>query len=156
MSVPRKGRLPAWHLLTDEGGSVNSRCLSALFPSAAQAHAAAEVLERRGALLLAMETEPRSTPQPLRRFPNLVGLDLTHCLRGVRAFARSRGHLCAWSRLRVGASCACDESRSSEKFIHGIKVLMVKNFIDNLSEETRKGMVEKASQGIWPSYAPIG
>ena len=49
-----------------------------------------------------------------------------------------------------------DESRSSEKFIHGIKVLMAKNFIDNLSEETRKGMVEKASQGIWPSYAPIG
>jgi len=33
---------------------------------------------------------------------------------------------------------------------------MAKNFIDNLSEETRKGMVEKASQGIWPSYAPIG
>lgn len=49
-----------------------------------------------------------------------------------------------------------DESRSSEKFIHSIKVLMAKNFIDNLSEETRKGMVEKASQGIWPSYAPIG
>jgi DNA invertase Pin-like site-specific DNA recombinase len=49
-----------------------------------------------------------------------------------------------------------DESRSSEKFIHGIKVLMAKNFIDNLREETRKGMVEKASQGIWPSYAPIG
>ena len=33
---------------------------------------------------------------------------------------------------------------------------MAKNFIDNLSEETRKGMMEKASQGIWPSYAPIG
>jgi site-specific DNA recombinase len=49
-----------------------------------------------------------------------------------------------------------DESRSSEKFIHGIKVLMAKNFIDNLSEETCKGMIEKASQGIWPSYAPIG
>jgi hypothetical protein len=46
---------------------MNSRSLSALFPSAAQAHAAAEVLERRGAVLLAMETEPRSTPQPLRR-----------------------------------------------------------------------------------------
>jgi site-specific DNA recombinase len=49
-----------------------------------------------------------------------------------------------------------DESRSSDKFIHGIKVLMAKNFIDNLSEETRKGMIEKASQGIWPSFAPIG
>ncbi len=48
------------------------------------------------------------------------------------------------------------ESRSSEKFIHGIKVLMAKNFIDNLSEETRKGILEKVRQGIWPSYAPIG
>ncbi len=26
--------------------------------------------------------------------------------------------------------------------------------MDNLSEETRKGMIEKAKQGIWPSYAP--
>jgi hypothetical protein len=30
------------------------------------------------------------------------------------------------------------ESRSSEKFMHGIKVLMAKNYIDNLSEEARK------------------
>jgi site-specific DNA recombinase len=48
------------------------------------------------------------------------------------------------------------ESRSSEKFMHGIKVLVAKNYIDNLSEETRKGMLEKARQGIWPSYAPLG
>jgi DNA invertase Pin-like site-specific DNA recombinase len=48
------------------------------------------------------------------------------------------------------------DSRSSEKFMHGIKVLMAKNYIDNLSEETRKGMLEKARQGLWPSFAPIG
>ena len=48
------------------------------------------------------------------------------------------------------------ESRSSEKFMHGIKVLMAKNYIDNLSEETRKGMTEKAEQGTWPSSAPFG
>ena len=48
------------------------------------------------------------------------------------------------------------ESRSSEKFMHGIKVLMAKNYIDNLSEEARKGMQEKAEQGIWPTVAPIG
>jgi site-specific DNA recombinase len=48
------------------------------------------------------------------------------------------------------------DSRSSEKFMHGIKVLMAKNYIDNLSEETRKGMLEKAEQGIWPTVAPIG
>src|SRR5581483_11051165 len=46
--------------------------------------------------------------------------------------------------------------RSSEKFMHGIKVLMAKNYIDNLSEETKKGMLEKARQGIWPSVAPLG
>src|SRR5277367_1093109 len=48
------------------------------------------------------------------------------------------------------------ESRSSEKFMHGIKVLMAKNYIDNLPEETRKGMTEKAAQGFWPSNAPLG
>lgn len=40
------------------------------------------------------------------------------------------------------------DSRSSEKFVHGIKVLMAKNYIDNLSEEARKGQQEKADQGI--------
>jgi DNA invertase Pin-like site-specific DNA recombinase len=49
-----------------------------------------------------------------------------------------------------------NNSKSAEKFIHGIKVLMAKNYIDNLSEETRKGMTEKAEQGIWPSIAPVG
>ena len=48
------------------------------------------------------------------------------------------------------------DSRSSEKFMHGIKVLMAKNYVDNLSEEARKGMLEKAKQGIWPSVAPLG
>jgi DNA invertase Pin-like site-specific DNA recombinase len=47
------------------------------------------------------------------------------------------------------------ESRSSEKFMHGIKVLMAKNYIDNLSEEARKGMQEKAEQGIWPTKTPL-
>lgn len=48
------------------------------------------------------------------------------------------------------------DSKSSEKFVHGIKVLMAKNYIDNLSEETRKGQQEKAEQGIWPTRAPLG
>jgi site-specific DNA recombinase len=48
------------------------------------------------------------------------------------------------------------DSRSSEKFMHGIKVLMAKNYIDNLAEETRKGLTEKAAQGIFPSFAPLG
>lgn len=47
-------------------------------------------------------------------------------------------------------------SRSSEKFMHGIKVLMAKNYVDNLGEEVKRGMREKAEQGHWPSMAPIG
>lgn len=47
-------------------------------------------------------------------------------------------------------------SRSSEKFVHAIKVVIAKNYIDNLSEEARKGMAEKAQQGYWPTSAPIG
>lgn len=48
------------------------------------------------------------------------------------------------------------DSRSHEKFIFGIKGLMAKNFLDNLSEEVRKGMAEKAKQGLYPSGAPYG
>ena len=47
-------------------------------------------------------------------------------------------------------------SRSSDKFMHGIKVLVAKNYVDNLGEEVKKGMREKAEQGHWPSMAPIG
>lgn len=48
------------------------------------------------------------------------------------------------------------DARSHEKFIHGIKVLMAKNYSDNLSEEVRKGMLEKARQGYYPSRPPVG
>jgi site-specific DNA recombinase len=48
------------------------------------------------------------------------------------------------------------DSRSSEKFLHGIKVLMAKNYVENLGEEASKGMREKAKSGIWPSCAPTG
>jgi DNA invertase Pin-like site-specific DNA recombinase len=59
-------------------------------------------------------------------------------------------------RLHGAALVQSRDSRSSEKFMHGIKVLMAKNYIDNLSEEARKGMQEKAEQGIWPTVAPLG
>ncbi len=48
------------------------------------------------------------------------------------------------------------KSRSQQKFIHSIKVVMSKSYIDNLSEEIKKGMLEKAEQGLYPSYAPLG
>jgi site-specific DNA recombinase len=47
-------------------------------------------------------------------------------------------------------------SRSSEQFVHGIKVLVARNYSLNLGEETVKGMTEKARAGIYPSFAPIG
>jgi site-specific DNA recombinase len=39
------------------------------------------------------------------------------------------------------------DSRSSEKFMHGIKVLMAKNYIDNLSEEARKATASGGGTG---------
>ena len=47
-------------------------------------------------------------------------------------------------------------SKSHDKFIHGIKVLMAKNYIDNLSEEVKKGLREKVEQGYYPQKAPVG
>jgi site-specific DNA recombinase len=57
--------------------------------------------------------------------------------------------------VKEGATVSAD-SRSSDKFMHGIKVLMAKNYVDNLSEEVKKGLREKAEQGHWPSVAPVG
>jgi site-specific DNA recombinase len=48
------------------------------------------------------------------------------------------------------------DSKSYSKFVHGIRVLMAKNYSDNLREEVKKGMAEKAEQGIFPGHAPFG
>ena len=49
------------------------------------------------------------------------------------------------------------DASSHQKFIHGIKVLMAKNYIDNLSEEVRKGLSQKAENGVFPnSSLPLG
>lgn len=48
------------------------------------------------------------------------------------------------------------DSKSSQKLMHNLKVVLAKNYCDNLSEETRKGMVEKVAQGGYPHHAPIG
>ncbi len=47
-------------------------------------------------------------------------------------------------------------SKSHDKFIHGIKVLMAKNYIDNLSEEISKGLQEGLEEGYWPFNPPYG
>jgi site-specific DNA recombinase len=48
------------------------------------------------------------------------------------------------------------DSKSSQQFVHGIKVLVARNYSQNLGEETIKGMTEKARAGMYPSCAPIG
>ncbi len=47
-------------------------------------------------------------------------------------------------------------SRSQEKLNWGIRILFAKNYIDNLSEEVRKGYKEKVEQGWMPHVPPIG
>jgi site-specific DNA recombinase len=47
-------------------------------------------------------------------------------------------------------------SRSQDKFMHDIHVAVAKHYVENLKEEVKKGMREKAEQGIYPAHAPIG
>ena len=48
------------------------------------------------------------------------------------------------------------DSRSNEKFIWNIKVSVAQYYIDNLSEEVRKGQKEKIAQGWLPTKPPLG
>ena len=47
-------------------------------------------------------------------------------------------------------------SSSSAMFMFGIRALMAKNYIDNLSEETKKGKTQRAKLGLWCHMAPYG
>jgi DNA invertase Pin-like site-specific DNA recombinase len=47
-------------------------------------------------------------------------------------------------------------SRSQEKLNWGIRVILAKNYIENLSEEIKKGQMEKISQGWLPGVPPLG
>ena len=48
------------------------------------------------------------------------------------------------------------DCRSQDKFMHDIHVALSKHYIENLREEVKKGMREKAEQGIYPGRAPLG
>jgi DNA invertase Pin-like site-specific DNA recombinase len=50
----------------------------------------------------------------------------------------------------------CKDSRSTDKLVHGLHIVLAKNYVDNLSEEVKKGLCTKAAQGLYPSYAPPG
>ncbi len=47
-------------------------------------------------------------------------------------------------------------SRSQEKLNWGIRIIMAKNYVDNLSEEVKKGQAEKLSSGWLPTKPPPG
>lgn len=48
------------------------------------------------------------------------------------------------------------DSTSHEKLVHGFKVLLAKNYLDNLREEVMKGREEKIREGGYPHRAPVG
>src|SRR5437879_4304716 len=48
------------------------------------------------------------------------------------------------------------DAKSQAKLVHGIQVVIARNYIEQLREEVRKGMREKAAQGIYPSRPPLG
>jgi ABC-type multidrug transport system fused ATPase/permease subunit len=90
------------------------------------------------------------------------GIGIAVAFTRLRPLFRERGQINAevTGRLAVHfvkeGAVISKASRSSEKFMHGIKVLMAKNYVDNLSEEVKKGLREKAEQGHWPTVAPVG
>ena len=48
------------------------------------------------------------------------------------------------------------DATSHEKLVHGFKVLLAKNYLDNLREEVLKGREEKIKEGGYPHKAPVG
>lgn len=48
------------------------------------------------------------------------------------------------------------DSKSQVKLMHDIRLAIARNYSENLKEEVKKGMSEKASQGIFPGHAPFG
>ncbi len=53
-------------------------------------------------------------------------------------------------------SAVSKDSRSQTRLIQGIHLVMARNYSENLREEVKKGMREKASQGVFPGHAPFG
>ncbi len=47
-------------------------------------------------------------------------------------------------------------SKSSDKLRFDIEAVLARNYINNLSEEVKKGMDQKVKEGGWPSIAPNG
>jgi len=48
------------------------------------------------------------------------------------------------------------DAKSQAKLVHGIQLVIARNYIENLREEVKKGLREKAAQGLYPGRAPFG
>jgi site-specific DNA recombinase len=48
------------------------------------------------------------------------------------------------------------ENNAQGKLAFGINVIFAKHYVDNLSEEVKKGIKEKLARGEWPGWAPLG
>jgi site-specific DNA recombinase len=53
-------------------------------------------------------------------------------------------------------SVVSKDAKSQTRLIRGIHLVMARSYSENLQEEVKKGMREKASQGIFPGHAPFG
>ncbi len=53
-------------------------------------------------------------------------------------------------------SIITEKSKSQDKMIYGLRVVLSKQYIDNLKEEAEKGILAKIEDGIYPSIAPVG
>ena len=49
-----------------------------------------------------------------------------------------------------------EDAKSQAKLMHGIQVVLARNYVENQREEVKKGLREKAEQGIYPGRAPFG
>ncbi len=48
------------------------------------------------------------------------------------------------------------DSKSQAVLVYGFNLVMARHYSNNLREEVKKGMREKAAQGIYPGHAPFG
>lgn len=47
-------------------------------------------------------------------------------------------------------------SNPNDNLLHEMQVALAKHYLENLKEEVKKGMQEKAEQGMYPGHAPYG
>jgi site-specific DNA recombinase len=49
-----------------------------------------------------------------------------------------------------------DRRDSDARFMHLLRVGMARKYVENLSEEVKKGLRRKCEEGGWPTWAPLG